>query len=198
MPVNNFDFEKADGIIKNVQDMAVGRAPISAQKIFDYVSVMQKGFGIGSGLHFEVETGELTLDADTQRPSIAFVDDHGARMPVIAAIYDADNTYDNTYNTMYALTYQDFTQVTGVPMQPNTVDNIYALVSTAYRSNSDTALNSYPIEYYLTHPASDTGDSSIAYPRYWVKPDGFTPGVSTSSQYYRAGRTYKWIVIWFV
>lgn len=45
MPVNNFEFEKADGIISSVQGQSVGREPISAAGIFNFVSVAQKGFG---------------------------------------------------------------------------------------------------------------------------------------------------------
>ena len=48
MPVNNFDFEKADGIVGSVQKEAVGKKPISGKKVFDYISVMQRGFGAGA------------------------------------------------------------------------------------------------------------------------------------------------------
>lgn len=45
MPVNNFEFEKADGIISSIKGQSVGRDPISAAGIFDFVSIAQKGFG---------------------------------------------------------------------------------------------------------------------------------------------------------
>lgn len=45
MPVNNFEFEKADGIISSIKGQSVGRDPISAADIFDFVSIAQKGFG---------------------------------------------------------------------------------------------------------------------------------------------------------
>lgn len=45
MPVNNFEFEKADGIISSIKGQSVGRDPISAAAIFNFVSIAQKGFG---------------------------------------------------------------------------------------------------------------------------------------------------------
>lgn len=45
MPVNNFEFEKADGIISSIKGQSVGRDPISAAGIFNFVSIAQKGFG---------------------------------------------------------------------------------------------------------------------------------------------------------
>ena len=45
MPVNNFEFEKADAIISSIKGQSVGRDPISAAGIFNFVSIAQKGFG---------------------------------------------------------------------------------------------------------------------------------------------------------
>lgn len=45
MPVNNFEFEKAEGIISSIKGQSVGRNPISAAAIFNFVSIAQKGFG---------------------------------------------------------------------------------------------------------------------------------------------------------
>lgn len=72
MPVNNFEFEKADGIISSVQGQSVGREPISAAGIFNFVSIAQKGFGYEPmeedmvKLIKEVSFVDLSLTTDTK------------------------------------------------------------------------------------------------------------------------------------
>lgn len=65
MPVNNFEFEKADGIISSVQGQSVGREPISAAGIFNFVSIAQKGFGYEPEEEDMIKVMHGTRDGDT-------------------------------------------------------------------------------------------------------------------------------------
>ena len=49
----------------------------------------------------------------------------------------------------------------------------------------------------LRYSSSDTTDTNTNYPRYYVTPTNFKPGVVTTPQAkFIANRTYKWIAIW--
>ena len=85
MPVNNFEFEKADGIISSIKGQSVGRDPISAAGIFNFVSIAQKGFGEKEAdmiLFVYPENGEIDLSWNdlkdvilNDKKIIVFVDD---------------------------------------------------------------------------------------------------------------------------
>lgn len=44
--------------------------------------------------------------------------------------------------------------------------------------------------------SDNAGSGGINYPRFWTDELGFTPNSASTSRYWRAGRTYKWIAIW--
>ena len=69
MPVNNFEFEKADGIISSIKGQSVGRDPISAAGIFNFVSIAQKGFGYEPE---EVNMVKLIKPASFESPILLF------------------------------------------------------------------------------------------------------------------------------
>ena len=49
---------------------------------------------------------------------------------------------------------------------------------------------------YFSYNSDDTHSSGSSYPRYYVNTNEFKPYTSSSSRYWRAGRTYKWFAIW--
>lgn len=48
----------------------------------------------------------------------------------------------------------------------------------------------------ISHNSDSTTSSGTSYTRYWASPTDFHPYSNSSSRYWRAGRTFKWIAIW--
>lgn len=95
MPVNNFEFEKADGIISSIKGQSVGRDPISAAGIFIFVSIAQKGFGYEPEEEDMIRVVHGTLEGDVfttdlKEEEIADLLDRGC----LIYFYDADNVFD--------------------------------------------------------------------------------------------------------
>ena len=195
MPVNDFDFEKAEGIIDNIQNMAVGRAPISAQKIFDYVSVMQRGFGIGSGTHFAIEEGVLNIDSDIARPLIEFNEDHNGESPFFVCLSDDTDAYDAADNIGYTFTYTDWSRIVGAPIYSSSSVKIYGSVLRMYRTTNPNSMSA-DLKTIQT-PWDDTSNTQPTHSQYWVTPAGFTPGYPSDVIEYKISHSYKWMAIWF-
>lgn len=123
MPVNNFEFEKADGIISSIKGQSVGRDPISAAAIFNFVSIAQKGFGyepeedidmliiiypdINGDWHIEGNFDKCLAQVKEQKPVLAVycpsatLDTSGNALfaPLVAAevLYDVDDPDQVTF-----------------------------------------------------------------------------------------------------
>ena len=191
MPVNNFDFEKAEGIIDNIQNMAVGRAPISGQGIFDFVSVMQTGFGDGSTGRIRWEYGEYEPGTDVPTILIPLEASHDTA-PFAYVIYDSSNVAQADFNnvcTMYLNTDQFF----GEPMimTDNTLRYGFYAFMGMYPSGSLTnGINR------LARPYTAPNDSDVWDSRYWATETTIKGYCNSATSYWRAGTTYKWAAFW--
>ena len=104
MPVNNFEFEKADGIITSIKGQSVGRDPISAAGVFNFVSIAQKGFGYEPEEEdmIKVMHGEKVGDVlqfDLKNEDVADLLDNGA----LIYFFDADNEFNGAAASVYYL-----------------------------------------------------------------------------------------------
>ena len=104
MPVNNFEFEKADGIISSIKGQSVGRDPISAAGIFDFVSIAQKGFGYEPEEEDMIKVMHGTLDGDTLTFDIKSADiSEMLSKGTIIYYYDEENEFDRDTRCIFYL-----------------------------------------------------------------------------------------------
>lgn len=144
----------------------------------------------GGGLVYE--SGTYTPASDTARPTISFTNTHST-MPLFVMMTDATGTYSNTSNTAYACVFYNC-YWTGNGMYQDSQNMRYAEVRYIYRSTSATSLSAGSAS--LTSPPTNTDDSASSYYRYWVTESNFRPYTTSTSRYWRSGRTYKWIAVW--
>lgn len=145
----------------------------------------------GGGL--EYETGTWTPASDITRPTINFSNNH-TDMPIFVALADATDDYDETTYTSHRFTYWDFSKAFGIDDYQTETSKMTGDVRGMYRGSTVNQI--YGAQYNLTYRADSQTDSSVAYPRYWVKPNQFKPWTGDNARLWRAGRTYKWIAIW--
>lgn len=95
MPVNNFEFEKAAGIISSIKGQSVGRDPISAAGIFDFVSIAQKGFGYEPEEEDMIKVMHGTLEGDVLTFDIKSEDiPEMLSKGTVIYYYDEENEFD--------------------------------------------------------------------------------------------------------
>lgn len=105
MPVNNFEFEKADGIISSIKGQSVGRDPISAAGIFNFVSIAQKGFGYEP----EEEDMIVSLKVKSFEGSVLTFDQKASEIPdlldngALIYFYDTEDYFDIGAHLLYFL-----------------------------------------------------------------------------------------------
>ena len=157
-----------------------------------FIVLPSEGGGSPSVGGLEYETGTFTPSEDIARPTINFTNTHTVP-PAFIEMYDATQTYSDTYNSNYEFGYSDWYRVFGSGYLKEATDIYYGLVTGRYRGSSATGMTNANTSFNITSDAPD--DSSSSYPRYYVSAEWFKPFRSTSS-YWRAGRTYKWIAVW--
>ena len=147
--------------------------------------------GGGSGL--EYEEGTWTPAADVTVTSIEFENAHSVA-PFYFMISDATAEYSSTTSSIYNVVYYNSDQLFGVPYQLTSDGTSfhYGYVYRRYR-NSATTLTGGVIS--LTYPYTTSASNANYYPRYWVQETGITAKTG-NSEYWRTGRTYKWIAVW--
>ena len=146
--------------------------------------------GGGSGLVYE--TGTYTPTEDIVRPEIMFSNSHTS-MPLFIMMSEAVGNYLSTTYSNFEFFYMDWELFAGYPYYQSTTAPIYGMAYNRYRSTG--ASTSTASVNVFTNPSSNTGDSGVSYPRYFAKTDRFYQQTS-SSVYWRSGRTYKWIAVW--
>lgn len=169
-------------------------APLSFPS--EFISAIQAigGGGGGSGIT-EFETGTYTTNSNISRPTISFSDAHSVP-PSIIVFADATGTSERTANTNYSFTLIDFYRIfgTGVPSGSTGVaGNTFVFYTGRDSSTSSTITGSM----VCAQNSDNTGSSSTSYSRYFATPSNFKPYTGSNSRYWRSGRTYKWVAIWF-
>ena len=151
----------------------------------------QGGGGGGGGL--EYETGTYTPSEDIARPTINFTNTHTS-MPLFVSIEDNTDTYDATSNTNYVFCYECW-DVYHNKIWASESSYYYGKVTWNYRASNAAAIISGAGVSFL-YPSTDSTSSNNNFPRYWVTETGFKPYTNSTTRYWRAGRTYKWIAVW--
>lgn len=145
----------------------------------------------GGGLTFE--SGTYEPSADTSGEKILFANTH-SEAPAFIMMVDATGTANTTTNTNMVFVFYDYYKLYGTGIPWNSSTYRYATAFYVYR-----ATNTGNLTQGATHCAynsDNAGSGAINYPRFWTDELGFTPNSASTSRYWRAGRTYKWIAIW--
>lgn len=157
----------------------------------DGSQVTGTGQGGSSGLEFE--TGTYEPSSNTSGEKILFANTH-SEAPVFIMMADATGTADTTSNTNMQFVWYDYYKLYGAGIPWSSSAYRYATAFYVYR-----ATNTGNLTQGATHCAynsDNSGSGAINYPRFWTDELGFTPNSASTSRYWRAGRTYKWIAIW--
>ena len=145
----------------------------------------------GGGTTYTTESGTLIPTADAYNVEIPFARTHDTTPVLFFMSYDG--TWANLPQqsiTMFA--FVDFAEWLGIPFINNATSNNYAFVRFGYRSTSSVSSTNVT----QTHPASDSGDSSNQYVRYYVNESKFMAKTGQTSRSFRQGLSYKWIAVW--
>lgn len=136
--------------------------------------------GGGGTIGLEYEEGTWSPSEDVARQTISFSNTHDS-LPMFAAIYDVTGTYDGTINSNYAMMFSLCEPMFGSVMNPSTKSQYIGFASFLYRLNATSFAGSY---------------IGLATSQKWIDETGFLAYCQSSSRYWRAGRTYKWIAVW--
>lgn len=152
-----------------------------------------EGTSTGGGGGLEYEEGTWTPSEDIARPTINFTKTHTS-MPLFVSLEDNTDTYDATSDTNYVFCYECW-DVYHNKILASESSYYYGRVTWSYRASNATSLI-LGAGVFLLYPSTDSASSSNNFPRYWVTETGFKPYTNSTTRYWRAGRTYKWIAVW--
>lgn len=147
----------------------------------------------GGGLVYE--GGTFVPTEDVLKPTISFANTH-TEPPMFVMMIDASATPTMETNTQYSFIYTDWYRLsgTGFPYS-GTSDLRYGFFRGDVRATSETSTSNS--SSLFSHNSDETGSDSVSYPGYFVTSTEFKPSAgSTTSRYWRAGQTYKWIAVW--
>lgn len=145
----------------------------------------------GGGLTFE--SGTYEPSANTSGEKILFANTH-SEAPAFIMMVDATGTADTSSNTNMQFVWYDYYKLYGIGMPWSASAYRYASVYYAYRATNTSVLSVGGV--HCPYDSDNAASSGINNPRFWTDELGFTPSSASTSRYWRAGRTYKWIAIW--
>ena len=146
-----------------------------------YSSVTVNVSGGGGGLVYE--TGTWTPASDTASYTISFSNTHSTA-PFFYMITDT-GAYNSTSNSNHQFTFWSSYILYGTGIHYSSSSDYYALGAARYRASSATTISN----------ASTTVSSAQSIANYATS-TGIEAYSSSSSRYWRSGRTYKWIAVW--
>lgn len=177
----------------DISDTTAVAADVASGKYF-YLASGEKVAGTasgGGGLTFE--SGTYEPSADTTGEKILFTNSH-SEAPAFIMMVDAKGTADTTANTNMQFVWYDYYKMYGVGMPWSASEYRYASAYYAYRATNTSALSVGGV--HCAYNSDNAGSGGINLPRFWTDELGFTPNSASTSRYWRAGRTYKWIAVW--
>lgn len=171
-----------------------GSQELTENGTFDVSALAQVVVNVaGGGGGLEYETGEYTPSSDIARPTISFSKTH-SEAPVLVYMCDVTGTASTATNSNHVFMYADPYKLWGKGYPYSSSGYRYANAWYCYRSSSTSSISASG--FMITNNSGNTSSSSTAYPRYWASPTDFHPYTGSSSRYWRAGRTFKWIAVW--
>lgn len=163
----------------------------SSAKLDDFDTYIAQISGGGSAT--EYESGTYSPSEDISRPSISFTKTHTVP-PTFLSIVDVTTTEIQPSNSCVAMNWIDVYRLFNGGYQYSETAFRYGTIQYIYRGTSTASINTGT--QHMSYNSDNTDSSGTTYPRYWVSTDGFHPYTSSTSRYWRAGRTYKWYAIW--
>ena len=147
----------------------------------------------GGGGGLEYETGTWSPDEDIARGTISFVNSH-SEPPVGILLADATSTPNSVTNTNMTFVWWDYERAYGTGIPYSSGGYRYASALYNYRGTSTSSVTQSGT--ICSQHTTSTTASGVNYPKYWATASEFHPYTGSTSRYWRAGRTYKWIAIW--
>lgn len=147
--------------------------------------------GVMASGGLEYEEGTWSPSEDMIMSNITFSNSHSVA-PYYFVIADASGDYDSTNSTSCFVMYVCFSQLSGESMYPSDSSVETGRVFYTYRAQNSSAF-SYSV-LAMTHTYDEQGDTQY-YPNWWVTSSVITARTS-STAYWRANRTYKWMAVW--
>ncbi len=137
----------------------------------------------------EYETGTWTPSEDVAQPTINFTNTHSTP-PRFAMMVDvSDDLAPENSNAYWSIDYWDIDFNHGLYHSGTTL--IYARTTYGHRITG-TSLSFSGTS--VTNRTSETEGGSYLWS--WVRSTCIRPSSNSTSRYWRAGRTYKWIAVW--
>ena len=144
---------------------------------------------------YKDETGTWEPESDVSNYLITLNNTH-TTAPYYYMITDESGSYSSATTSSFAVIYNNFHQLFGQPFQINSSGtNMYAIVNFLYRTDNTSALTG-TAGLQVSYPYTDSIANSSQYSRYWATETTIRAYTNSTSRYFRAGRTYKWIAVW--
>lgn len=178
--------QTAKGNIKTAIE-SKGVTVSSATTLDGYAALINS---INAGL--EYEEGTYTPESDIARPTINFNNTH-TEPPIFVAMYDATDDYDTTTTKNWGFLYFDFYKAWGIGYPYNSSSKRYEIVTYTYRGTSTSSISCTSTQISANSDSATTSSNSA---KYFVTNTNFKPYSNSTSRYWKAGRTHKWIAIW--
>lgn len=171
-----------------------GSQTLSQNGTFDVTSLAQVVVSVaGGGGGLEYEEGTFTLSSDSNRPTVSFSNSH-SKAPALIAFVDATNSSNTATNTNWLWAWVDYYKLFGTHLYYSSSALRYASAFYTYRGSGTSSLTSSGT--HCSYNSDTSSASGVSYPRYWATETEFHPYSNSTSRYWRAGRTYKWIAVW--
>ena len=164
-------------------------SPMTAM-LADGVITTGTGSGGGSG-GLMYETGTWTPAEDVSSYTIPFINTHSVA-PSIYVIAEATAQTIMYASSNVCVAYSNIHQITGAACETDN-DTYYGFVMQRYTTSGNAMTGATA---NLVSPYTNASDSTNTQSRYWAKETGIKATSSSSSRYWRSGRTYKWIAVW--
>lgn len=147
----------------------------------------------GGGGGLEYETGTWKPGSDIAKGTVNFSKSH-PEAPFFILMSDATGTGSSATNSNHLFGYVDPYKLFGAGFPYTSSGFRYGAAFYIYRASSTSSTTFASVTFQYNSDSS--GTSSTTYPRYWATESGFRPYSNSTSRYWRAGRTYKWIAVW--
>lgn len=161
---------------------------------FDALGVLTQGTASGSGGGLEYEEGTFTPTSDVDHPTISFQNQHSSA-PIFYAIADVSDATGLTANSNTFCCFVYTRELFGSAVPYNATGSYFRYAHGTYNyinSNSATQQNGFNCSKYGT---ADDGSANNM-PSWWATSTAIKPSSSSTTRYWRSGRTYKWIAVW--
>lgn len=175
----------------SASELVSGSETKTANGTYDVTNLASLIVNVSGGGGLEYETGTYTPAEDIARPTINFTNAH-SKPPFLVSMFDSTGTGISTSDTNVGLVFFDSYQLNGIGHPYSSTNFRAGVVYSLYKGTGNTTASSNQLIYNYT----DSRSSSKDYSRYWANESSFYPSSASTSRYWRAGRTYKWIAIW--